>query len=1147
MTIPVGLWHSAISLLFVTIVSSTVMLSAALLLVPRVKALSASLRCRIWLLSLIACCLPAMMLASVPMFRAGGPYSQEVSAAVVATENVSENKTTELARPASEVNTFKVKSGEDFVETATEVVIAPDTTRGQNRAASVETVTSDHFNQIESAAIDTSASGTNATKPPTRFSWKIPMSVSRTVVITWLSISLFLMIRLLVNISRTAIVWGRRTQALLFAEQPHRRIASVLEGIGDNNAVVPIQISDAVMVPVVVGLFHPTIVLPAEVAQWPDGQLKLVLQHELAHVRRRDIFWNCFVSVVSAIIWFQPLAWIVQRKLRDDQEFACDDAVLLQGNEASEYAAMLVNVAESLLIRRQYPVSSVAMAGCCSVERRIHAILDTSTRRSETQRQKFTWITGMTIALLLLTVACCWLAPQLASAEKEIEPISSYAAISATVPVSPPIDRVVSKTNISEDEYRNKQRVIDESGKAVSGATVSVEGRNLSLSSVTTDANGWFEIVVPAASDSPSIIDTSLESGFVLRTVGPSGDKLCVTNYRQLTPQRRMELGRMELDRYLKDTPDIQLKPTCMQKVLVNDPEQQPVANAFVGVVMGRNLISLSKTDALGIAAVQRLPEGGQVFALKAGEGFDFCDLTSLNISVGETENISLTLEGARPITVRIVTPTEFGQRKPAGNSTPYLDIGRDDEFEKLEPVKDVRVVPKWLIRSNSNFETAMFLNSELAESLCPKTDAAGEATITWLPNWTSAIFQIDVAGNGLSSEQHAVEVKNKDEIHEIKIDRLVEIRGRVVDREGRPVAAAVIQSRRTNWNTASRIPYRETRTSDSEGHFSMFVLPRQELVIHAEMPGNISRSERYSIMPLRSPLSIELTFSGTNRISGTLTSGPNQTPLPGRVFKFYEMNRPDEVFPKDIAAQNADLMRQVAIDFKIQTDEHGRYDLQLGDGEWYISDPFQSQKNVSFRVNGGFQVQKDFHSDDMTLLRTRVISAETHEEVDGVVYISGVTQPQLNAGHHLVSRNPHMVEVSSSAGKAFTVWDGQSDEMQIFVAPVATASGQLVDDNGTPLPARSIRYMILPSLPAGTQRTKEFSYGNSGQIETDEHGKFTLSNFIQGCECQVMATNDEGIEWAKQRWTVLKAVVPTTDDPIDLGRLTISSSMPAE
>ena len=113
-----------------------------------------------------------------------------------------------------------------------------------------------------------------------------------------------------------------------------------------------------------------------------------------------------------------------------------------------------------------------------------------------------------------------------------------------------------------------------------------------------------------------------------------------------------------------------------------------------MGVFLQGLLIGISKTDALGIAEVQRLPEGGQVFALKAGEGFDFRDLTSLNISVGETENISLTLEGARPINVRIVTPTEFGQRKPEGDSTPFSEIGRDDEFEKLEPVKDVRVVP---------------------------------------------------------------------------------------------------------------------------------------------------------------------------------------------------------------------------------------------------------------------------------------------------------------------------------------------------------------------------------------------------------------------------------------------------------------------
>lgn len=1128
MSIPVDLWHSAISLLLVTLVSSTVMLSAALLLVPRVKALSASLRCRIWLLSLIACFLPAMMLASVPMFRAGGPYSWEVSAAAVETGNVSKSKTTELTRPASEVNTIEVKSGEDFVENATKVVIAPDSKRGQNRAASVETVTSDHFNTIESAAIETLASGTNATKPATQFSFKIPTNVSRTVVITWLSISLFLMIRLLANISRTAMVWGRPTQAPMIAEQPHRRIAAMLEGFGENNAIVPIQISEAVIVPVVVGLFHPMIVLPAEVAQWPDGQLNLVLQHELAHVRRRDIFWNCFVSVVNSIIWFQPLAWIAKRKLRDDQEFACDDAVLLQGNGASEYAAMLVNVAESLLIRRQCPVSSVAMAGCCSVERRIHAILDTSKRRSESPRQKFTWITGVAMIMLLVAATCNALKPEFAfagqterdSAESEQPQLPAPVATINENKVGAG-DAVQRKTNASVPtavSHKLRGRVIDENGDGMSGATVSAEGRDVQSLFAKTDADGWYEIEVTSST-------VFSHMPIFLRATVPSNNNIWIGRCV-------MESGHLTAPTVMNPT------STMTQIVRVNDG-QQPIADAFVGVLKSNVLVGLWKTDKNGVASVQRLLAGCHIFALKDNMGFDAEVLESIDPTTSDEEAIALCLKGARPRTFRLMTQGKFQRTISAA--------GLISETEYLEPLAGVRVVPTSMPVSGHLFTMSQLLDYPVADAICPRSNAAGEVTINWLPNWTSAMFQIEVAGNGLASEQHTVEVEDNDEIPEIKIDRLVEIRGRVVDREGKPVAAAVVQARGRNWDPNSPFQNENTGTSDAEGNYSMFVAARQELVLHAEMRGNISRSERHSIVPLQSPLNIELKFSGTNRISGMLTSGPNQTPLPGRLIEFYEMNRPDEVFGRDIAAQNADMLRQVAIDFEIRTDEHGRYDLQLADGEWYIYDPFDRQKNVSFKINGGFQVQKDFHSDGMTLLRTKVISAATQEEVDGVAYISGVTQPHLNAGYHLVSRKPHMVEVSSSAGKAFTVWDGQSDEMQIFVAPVVTASGQLVDDKGMRLPDRSIRYMILPSIPAGTQRTKEFSYGNSGQIETDQHGKFTLSNFIQGCECQVMATNDEGIEWAKQRWTVLKAVVPTTDDPIDLGQLKISASMSVE
>jgi hypothetical protein len=80
-------------------------------------------------------------------------------------------------------------------------------------------------------------------------------------------------------------------------------------------------------------------------------------------------------------------------------------------------------------------------------------------------------------------------------------------------------------------------------------------------------------------------------------------------------------------------------------------------------------------------------------------------------------------------------------------------------------------------------------------------------------------------------------------------------------------------------------------------------------------------------------------------------------------------------------------------------------------------------------------------------------------------------------------------------SGKAFTIWDRQSDDFPIFVTPVVTAHWQLVDEKGVHLANRTIRYLILPSVPEGAKLTKKNDYGNSGQISTDEKEKFTLAN----------------------------------------------------
>jgi bla regulator protein blaR1 len=87
--------------------------------------------------------------------------------------------------------------------------------------------------------------------------------------------------------------------------------------------------SDGVDSPAVAGLFRPTLLLPAE---FPSGltevQMRLILLHELTHLRRFDLPLNWLLCVLQALHWFNPLLWYAFSRLRSDREAACDAQVL---------------------------------------------------------------------------------------------------------------------------------------------------------------------------------------------------------------------------------------------------------------------------------------------------------------------------------------------------------------------------------------------------------------------------------------------------------------------------------------------------------------------------------------------------------------------------------------------------------------------------------------------------------------------------------------------------------------------------------------------------------------------------------------------------------------------------------------------------
>ena len=83
--------------------------------------------------------------------------------------------------------------------------------------------------------------------------------------------------------------------------------------------------------PALVGLINPRVALPADFEQrFTPEERELILEHEAIHQSRLDNFWNLLATLLTAVHWWNPLAWYAAHRMQADQELACDATVLRQ-------------------------------------------------------------------------------------------------------------------------------------------------------------------------------------------------------------------------------------------------------------------------------------------------------------------------------------------------------------------------------------------------------------------------------------------------------------------------------------------------------------------------------------------------------------------------------------------------------------------------------------------------------------------------------------------------------------------------------------------------------------------------------------------------------------------------------------------------
>jgi beta-lactamase regulating signal transducer with metallopeptidase domain len=112
---------------------------------------------------------------------------------------------------------------------------------------------------------------------------------------------------------------------------------------------IRVAVGEHISVPGVVGCIWPVLLLPLSmVSGVPSDELRAILAHELAHIRRYDYLVNFCQMVIEAIFFFNPAVWWISRQTRFEREACCDKVGIFATGQRVKYAEVLADWAKRL-------------------------------------------------------------------------------------------------------------------------------------------------------------------------------------------------------------------------------------------------------------------------------------------------------------------------------------------------------------------------------------------------------------------------------------------------------------------------------------------------------------------------------------------------------------------------------------------------------------------------------------------------------------------------------------------------------------------------------------------------------------------------------------------------------------------------------
>ena len=540
--------------------------------------------------------------------------------------------------------------------------------------------------------------------------------------------------------------------------------------------------------PMTWGIVHPAILLPLEAENWGTAKRRMVLLHELAHVKRRDGLTHLLGKLAWGLHWFNPLAWLGLRKMLAEREQACDDLVVNSGTKAPDYAQQVLEVASRFRTHRLTSAAAIAMARPSSLEGRLLAILD---RRRNRKALTWTGVTAMVLllAIVIVPVAMLKAADEKKNAETPADTRSAATQASntngattqpATQPATQGVTRAVEITVVDRDSHQ-----------PVADAAVVVRAPGGPAARGKTNASGKLTVSCPAEGKGElSITVTARPYANLLRA------------WRDAT-QSPLNSGQVTLE--------LEKGLTIGGRVV--DDAGTPIAGANVVIHMSRRPADHSAVVGPSYESVKTGEDGRWTYAGVPAQ-YDVCSIgcwhplyiSTSSPSAGffemtDYKDATSLKDGSATLTLKRGALIEGDVRDEQGKPIAAASIGLGEDRVASNAMPDI------------------------------KADASGHFAIATHPTGTATVT---IKARGYAPELFKVQMSGGNEKLPVEMKPAQVLSGRVVDAKGNPIPQAYIWI--DTWRGCRTI--NATLRSDREGRFTWKDAPTDEVLADSEAPG---------------------------------------------------------------------------------------------------------------------------------------------------------------------------------------------------------------------------------------------------------------------------------------------------------------------